>query len=247
MNLRLRIANYCADHTVYVGTWLQKLDLTFKYPGKSSSVILNGADSNIFNSMGCNKWAANQPLKIVTHHWSGNWMKGFDVYQRIDKLLEKTFWKDKIEFTYIGNLPNNFKFKNANYIKPLSGRDLADELRKHHVYITGSINEPGGNHQIEGALCGLPLLYINSGCMPEYCNGYGVMFEEQFIESAIDEIIMRYEKIYPRLAGYPFSAQRTNEKWLELLINLSKAREALISLREKKDSIPYNLINFLTL
>ena len=24
-------------------------------------------------------------LKIVTHHWSGNWMKGFDIYEKLDQ------------------------------------------------------------------------------------------------------------------------------------------------------------------
>ena len=63
------------------------------------------------------------------------------------------------EFTYVGNLPKGFSFKNSNYIKPLHSKNLATELKKHHVYLTASINEPGGNHQNEAALCGLPLLY----------------------------------------------------------------------------------------
>ena len=50
------------------------------------------------------------------------------------------------------------------YVPPLDGEALAAELRSHHVYITGSQNEPGGNHQNEGALCGLPIIYRTSGC-----------------------------------------------------------------------------------
>ena len=59
---------------------------------------------------------------------------------------------------------------------------LAAELKRHHAYVTGSMNEPGGNHQNEGALCGLPLLYRRSGCMPEYCAGFGIDF------AGVDEV-----------------------------------------------------------
>ena len=79
MNWRLRLANYCADHTVFVGTWLQKLPLWRHEDSNSSSVILNGADSKVFHSQGFNPWDGNGPLRLVTHPWGGNWMKGFDV------------------------------------------------------------------------------------------------------------------------------------------------------------------------
>ena len=32
-------------------------------------------------------------------------------------------------------------------------------------------------HHIEGALCGLPILFRNSGSLPEYCKKYGVSFD----------------------------------------------------------------------
>ena len=62
---------------------------------------------------------------------------------------------NKLEFNYIGNIPNNFKFQNMNHINPKSGNDLSAELKKNHLYITASLNEPSGNHHIEAAQCGL--------------------------------------------------------------------------------------------
>ena len=38
-----------------------------------------------------------------------------------------------------------------------------NELKKHDIYITASENEPSGNHHMEGALCGLPILFKDSG------------------------------------------------------------------------------------
>ena len=32
-------------------------------------------------------------------------MKGFDVYKKLDKLIDETDLGNKVEFTYIGNLP----------------------------------------------------------------------------------------------------------------------------------------------
>ena len=56
--------------------------------------------------------------KNCNHHWSNNLMKGFDVYKHVDKLLEKKKWKGNFKFTYIGNLPKDFSFKNVNHVKP---------------------------------------------------------------------------------------------------------------------------------
>ena len=32
------------------------------------------------------KWDKKGPLKLVTHHWGGNYMKGFDIYKKLDTL-----------------------------------------------------------------------------------------------------------------------------------------------------------------
>ena len=84
----------------------------------------------------------------------------------------------KIEFSYIGNVSDDYEFKNMKIIPPLAGEELAAVIKKHHIYVTTSINEPSGNHHIEAAQCGLPVLYIDSGGIPEYCDGYGVSFQD---------------------------------------------------------------------
>ena len=76
------------------------------------------------------KWDSVGPIKLVTHHWGANWNKGFDFYLILDELIGKAEWKNKIEFTYIGNIPQKANFKNSSIIKPLSGASLADEIKK---------------------------------------------------------------------------------------------------------------------
>ena len=109
----------------------------------------------MFNPDGFLPWDHKSKLKIVTHHWGANWNKGFDIYSKLDNMLGSAEYKDRIEFNYIGNLHKNFTFKNSNHIEPMSGKDLADSIKNNHLYLTASINEPSGNHHIEGLQCGL--------------------------------------------------------------------------------------------
>ncbi len=227
MNRLLRRANYCADHTVFVGSWLKDLLLWQNRPGARHSVITNGADARIFNPHGWQPWSSRGPLKLVTHHWGGNWMKGFDIYQRLDEMLVEPAWKERIEFTYVGNLPKGFAFRNARHVAPLDGEALASELRSHHAYVTASINEPGGNHQNEGALCRLPLLYRRSGCMPEYCEGFGISFDETDFEVRLGQLIEQYDRLTAAMPAYPHTAERTCANYLTLFDKLIKSREQI--------------------
>ena len=222
VNFRLRLANYAADHTVFVGSWLKDLSVWRKSDGFGSSVILNGANRAVFNADGHTPWNGLSPLKLVTHHWGGNWMKGFDVYQKLDQMLSEEAWKGRIAFTYIGNVPKGFVFQNARHISPMDAEQLAVELRAHHVYVTASICEPGGNHQNEGALCGLPLLYRNSGCMPEYCDGFGVMFDgPDDFTTALEDMKDNYGTWYKKIMSYPYTTERTVAAYIELMETLS--------------------------
>jgi hypothetical protein len=231
MNQILRAANYCADHTVFVGSWLRDLALWQNEPGARSSVITNGADTTIFNSDGWQPWNGSGPLKLVTHHWGGNLMKGFDIYGRIDDMMADSAWRERIAFTYIGNLPNGFAFRNARYLSPLDGTALVAELKSHHAYVTASIGEPGGNHQNEGALCGLPLLYRRSGCLPEYCAGFGVSFDETDFVSRLSDMIGSYSQQVSVMPAYPHTSQRTCDNYLALFDALMKSRQHIISAR----------------
>jgi hypothetical protein len=222
MNKLLINANWCSDYTVFVGTWLTKLVCWENNMRTPFQTILNGSDKNVFNNMGYQKWKGLEPLKLVTHHWGGNMMKGFDIYSKVDDMLENKFWKSKITFTYVGNLPKGFIFKNVKHVKPLDGLALANELKKHHVYLTASINEPGGNHQNEGGLCGLPILFRNSGSLPEYCKGYGVMFNKKNFEAALYQMMYEYKSYVEKMENYPHDSVLCASKYIKLFRRLSK-------------------------
>ena len=61
MNFLLKLANYFADHTVFISSWLKYLDIYHK--NISSSVILNGADQTIFNDCHNLEWNKEEKLR----------------------------------------------------------------------------------------------------------------------------------------------------------------------------------------
>ena len=239
MNRKLRRANYISDHTVFIASWLEELDLWQR--NKPKSVIKNGGDQTIFRHKRNIPWDGKSALKLVTHHWGGNWMKGFDVYSKIDKMLISPEWENIIEFTYIGNIPKSFKFQNVKYLPPLQGESLAMELSKHHVYITASINEPAGMHHIEGALSGLPILYRRSGALPEYCNGFGIQFDNNNFIPALKDILTSYPNIKSNMPTYSNTADRMCSQYLSLFDNLIDNRSMVVSNRNLWKS-PWDLL-----
>ncbi len=230
MNALLQRANYCADHTVFIASWLQ--DLSVWRRETPASVILNGADGDIFNSAAYRRWNGREPLRLVTHHWGGNWMKGFDVYAALDQLLADTEWKRQIEFTYIGNLPAGFSFANARYLPPMQGKALARELSSHHVYVTASVNEPAGMHHIEGAMCGLPLLYRRSGALPEYCEGFGIGFGEVNFIEALKEMLEQYPSHADRMPSYSRTAAHMCREYITLFERMLMQRNTILDNRQ---------------
>jgi hypothetical protein len=232
MNARLRLCNALADHTVFIASWLRELNVWCRRT--PSSVILNGGDTAIFNSKAYSSWTPDVPMRLLTHHWGGNAHKGFDVYQKIDDLIAQPKWRDRLCMTYVGNLPAGIRFQNITHLPPLSGHPLADEIRKGHVYITASINEPAGMHHVEGALCGLPLLFRASGALPEYCTGYGEMFAgvDDF-ESSLERMIANYARHRAALSAYPNTADAMIEKYLALFADMVADRQAYIARRRE--------------
>ena len=215
-------ASESADHVIFVSSWLRDIYLNIGMSKSKTSVIMSGSDSDIFND---NESAIldKDNIKFVTHHWSSHFNKGFDIYLEFDEMLNLDKYKN-IEFTYIGNVPSEIKFKNIILKEPLSGKNLADEIKKHHIYLTASKNEPSGNHHIEAAQCGLPILYLNSGGIPEYCHGFGVVFNDDF-EAALNKIISEYDLYKRNMSEYPFSSDLMCDQFFKKFIEITNDKD----------------------
>ena len=237
-------SNKHIDYTIYVSKWIQEIYKKLGLKEDYSTVILGGANQKYFNLVDKSFWEGNYPIKLVTHHWSGNWMKGFDSYKKIDEMLNNNEWKEKLQFTYIGNLPNNFKFQNVRTLTPLSEKELGKELKKYDIYITGSINEPSGNHHIEAAQCGLPIMFIRSGGITEYCSNYGLEFNLENLEEKLDYFINNYNQFKSKIIDYPLSSKKMSEELEVLFGQLINDKDNFINKRINQSSytIIYNLI-----
>lgn len=245
MNYLLKLSNYAADFTIFIASWLK--DLNISEIDKDNAVILNGGDNQLFNINNNIEWNNEEPLKIVTHHWGGNYMKGFDVYKKLDKLLAKRSFRKKFKFTYIGNLPKDVYFRNSKHIKPLHGENLAKELSNHHVYLTASINEPAGMHHIEGALSGLPIIYRKSGALPEYCKGFGIQFEDDKFMPALDLMRKEYFNIRKSLYKYPNNEFYMSKNYINLFKKLIRNKQKFLNKRNIFRNPFILLINLLIL
>jgi glycosyltransferase involved in cell wall biosynthesis len=195
----LMISNSIADETVFISKWLEEY-FTSRGFNKRSNVIYNGCNSSYFypkNNL--EKSSLDYPVKIVTHHWSDNWMKGFDAYQYLDEICKKN--PQKYQFTYVGRYAKQYSPVATKLVEPLHGKELGDELRKHDVYITASRWEPCGMHHIEGAASGLPILYHSEGGgIVEGCQNHGMAFSNvEEIITKLDDLLENYSSVRSKI------------------------------------------------
>ena len=220
-----------SDFTIYVSQWLKDIYDKQNINIKNSKIIMSGSDGDIFNSNNKKHWDRSNKLKIITHHWGNNWNKGFDMYSYLDKLLESPEFKEKFEFTYIGNLPENFKFNNSIYKEPMNDTEISTELKLNDLYITGSLNEPSGNHQIEASMCGLPVMYINSGGISEYQKDYGIEYDINNFTEKLQEIYRNYDIYFEKNSHFPFNASSMCKEYLNIF------KKVYVKLDKKKYSL----------
>jgi hypothetical protein len=167
--------NQVADHTVFVSSWLRDYHAARWFDhSKPHSVILPGADTRVFHPIGNQPWQPGTPFRLVTHHWSDNWNKGFDLYRDIDELIDSGKCPG-FELWIVGRWPHGLEWKAATTVPPNSGPALAEILRSCHGYVSASRHEPGAMHVAEGLQCGLPLLFHpDTGGTPEMVGPRGM-------------------------------------------------------------------------
>jgi glycosyltransferase involved in cell wall biosynthesis len=214
VDTRLRETNRVARRTVFISQWLKDYH---HWNVQAQSVIRNGCDEAVFFPGPA--WDKVAPFRIVTHHWSPNWNKGFRAYQVVDEAIADGVLKD-VTLTVIGQWPMECQWRAARLISPLWGAQLAEELRRHHAYITGSLWEPGGMHHVEAAACGLPVAYHkNGGGIVEMCSRYGVAFSDDPVE-AIHFLKERYTELREKVLDHvpSLSATLMCESYAKILL-----------------------------
>jgi len=213
----LLASNQIADETVFISGWLRDYFIAKGF-NKNNSVIYNGCDSSHFYpEKNLQNKTIQYPIKIVTHHWSDNWMKGFDAYKYLDELCEKN--PEKYEFTYIGRYAKEYSPKSTRLVKPLYGKELGNELRKHDVYVTASRWEPCGMHHIEGASSGMPVIYHkDGGGIVEGCEKHGMLFSKpEDLPLILESVVKNYNNLLLKIDYEFLSSNRCLQGYLSLI------------------------------
>jgi glycosyltransferase involved in cell wall biosynthesis len=155
MDELLRNTSSIADVSVFVSDWMREWHTrgTQKWTAPRTDVVYNGVDSDHFRPASEDEKVSRNKISLVAHHWSNNQMKGFDFYEAVDRFVSQN--EKEYSFTYVGRHTGTFS-KSTRIVSPCFGKALGDELRKHHVYISGSFFDPGPNHIIEAIASGLP-------------------------------------------------------------------------------------------
>jgi len=192
---------------------------------ENSTVIYNGCDTSIFYPRGYIK-----PLKfrVVTHHWSNNMNKGYQMYYDLWSYLKRT---DNYDFVFIGkNVPE--MFKEVPITGPYVGLELSNAIRDCHIYITDSIFDSCPNHVIEAISCGLPVLYRkHEGGAKELCELFPKKIGEPY--SSLEELIEKLVIIRKKYGEYKSNVDEYS-KYFQLEKQISKYDNVFLSILFQK-------------
>lgn len=220
MDLLLEQSSRVADHTVFVSAWLRDHHAERWFDrARPHSVITPGADPRVFFPFSEQECSLKKPLRLVTHHWSDHWNKGFDIYQKLDELIASKK-QGVFELWVIGRWPTEIEWKTARTFSPTAGAPLGRLLRQCHGYITASRYEPGAMHVAEGLQSGLPILYHrDSGGTVEQGRRYGLEIQND-LEVTLDLFKEQYAALRTKLLADPPSGDKMAKKYFELVQKL---------------------------
>ena len=91
--------------------------------------------------------------------------------------------------------------------------------------------------------CGLPVFYINSGGIPEYCKENGLVFEYENLESQLDIFINNYQEYVNNLKTYTNDSDRMSKEFLDLFMYLIDNKQNIISRRSNIYAIKVFYLN----
>jgi glycosyltransferase involved in cell wall biosynthesis len=169
----LKANRLLADGTVFQSRWSRDANMGLDWPPPDHhAVIGNAPDPVIFNRDRWRPPSNGGKVRLIASSWSSNPKKGFAVYRHLGSVLDTS----RYEMVFVGNAPE--ELGNVRIIPPLGSGELADELKKSHIFVTASQSDPCSNSLIEALHCGLPVLALNDGGHPELVGTGGELFDD---------------------------------------------------------------------
>ena len=94
------------------------------------------------------------------------------------------------------------------------------------------------------------MLFIDSGGIPEYCNGFGVKFDNNNFKEKFEEMFFNYDVHLNNMTNYPFNSYKMCQEYLSLFNKLLEEKNRIITSRninnlEVSNFYSYKLKNLL--
>lgn len=205
-----------SDFLIFPSDWARKA-IGFK---KTNYMIVQNRPLSIFyDKRKLTNNVSDRTIKIVTHHWSDNPKKGFEIYSALGNKIKNNV---NIEFTYIGRYNKDYTSTGINIIKPKNATELSSLLPEFDIYLTASQLEAGANHVLEAIAAGLPIIYRSGGgSISEYCFDYGVEFNDiQDLEHALFSCIDNYDIFKNKITKYTDTLESQVDSYVKIIKNL---------------------------
>lgn len=211
-------AAYHSDTAVFPSAWahdyVQHTLLTMDRRTQRQWHVVQNAPARVFYRNRRIRDTLPNGASFVTHHWSNNPMKGFDCYKELETHLAMAGHC----FLFIGRQPDGKPIRNA--IEPMTDVALAEELPRHDVYVTASLQEAGANHVLEAIAAGLPVIYHQGGgSINEYCAQFGVSFDgsmESFAD-ALTHVRVKMPHLARNLRKYRTTIDDQAQKYVGII------------------------------
>jgi glycosyltransferase involved in cell wall biosynthesis len=199
-----------ADATVVQSRYSLEAHRSLGIELREPVLISNAVDPAIFHPPEAHEPLAGRRVRLISTSWSDNPNKGADVLRWLDAKLD---W-DRYELTFFGQ--SREAFERIRVLAPIPSDALADELRRHDVFLATSINDPSSNALLEALACGLPAAFRRSGGHPELVGEGGLPFDTpEEVPRVLDTLVSELEE--RRAAIRTPSLADVADRYLEVL------------------------------
>ena len=164
-----RFSKDLADATVFQSEWSAQENEALGASPHRSQVILNAPDPSLFFPPVDKK--SSRTTRVLMASWSPNFKKGFETYEWIAKNIDKQLF----DLTFVGRSPT--PLSGIRSLPPMASEALADEMRRHDVFLTASRDDPCSNSLIEAIHSGLTPVALDSGGNRELVANRGFLFK----------------------------------------------------------------------
>jgi glycosyltransferase involved in cell wall biosynthesis len=200
-----------ADATVFQSRYSLEAHRSLGIELADPRLVPNTVDAALFHPPTAREPMDGRRVRVITTSWSDNPNKGADVLAWLDEHLDH----QRYELTFAGRSPDSFA--HIRMLGALPTTAVAEELRRHDVFLAPSRNDPCSNALLEALASGLPVVFRASGGHPELVGDAGVPFDEPGeIPAALERVVAELDERCAAIRIAPLT--QVADRYLEVLV-----------------------------